>query len=970
MDDFLKVIQELCSRELWSRAVELTRTAEIIQEGRTAQEIVVRIVSPRKPVSPKVILWPEDEDWKCDCKDEDDPCIHVAAATIAAKHGKIKSTSEAVKTSSGQVQYHFTRNLPVITFDRHLSWGDATQPLNGTLMNYVSGVTSGRISGRPVSATKEDFNIDTILGDKRNGTLEARALVKLFAALSEFNCVFLDGKPVKTSSQPVDIFVEITDENGGFRIRKKEETGFDETFGNGAVLQDNVLRAIPPVFLAPELVQLIKGDGSWFSQFDRYQLIEKVIPALKARIKVVMTTNRLPEPIDVEPEIIIKIERHGPELMVVTPQLVYGDPPIAYVHQSRLEPVSENKIPVRKKETELALTRRLHQELYLKPNHSVRFFGSEGLAFNEKLRKWKTVGGAQNDFIVRGKLKANARFDDGQFDVTFEIPATGASVPKITSAQVLDAWNKGIRHLNVEGFGWFELPSDWLAKYGDRLQQVLAFQKEAVLPQVKKIEALSFFEELETEIPADLKSLKSLIENGVDLKEAPLPRDLAIELREYQREGVNWLYRLTRNGLGALLADDMGLGKTLQSLCVIEGKTLIVCPTSVLQSWNEQIKRFRPGLKVTTYHGPKRTLETKANVTLTSYGIFRAEIEKLKTLNWNTIIIDEAQHFKNQNSQLSYALYQITAPIRITLSGTPIENSIDDIWAQFRFLNPGLLPPYSRFRDEFTSLTESGDKNAALRLKKKIRPFILRRMKADVAKELPPKTEMVLSFELNENERELYDALRISAQKEVAETIREGGSLFSALELLLRLRQACCHQNLVPGQQAETSSKTELLIDKLEESVASGHKSLVFSQWTSYLDLIEPHLKEKGLQFVRLDGTTRDRQKVVSEFQKEDGPPLFLVSLKAGGVGLTLTQADHVFILDPWWNPAVETQAADRAHRIGQTRSVFVYRLVAKDTVEERVLRLQEKKRNQMQMILEGTENVSWTKADLLEILS
>jgi SNF2 family DNA or RNA helicase len=243
-------------------------------------------------------------------------------------------------------------------------------------------------------------------------------------------------------------------------------------------------------------------------------------------------------------------------------------------------------------------------------------------------------------------------------------------------------------------------------------------------------------------------------------------------------------------------------------------------------------------------------------------------------------------------------------------------------------------------------------------------------MKADVAKELPAKTEMILNFELNETERELYEALRISAQKEVAETINEGGSLFSALELLLRLRQTCCHQSLIPGQNVPSSTKTELLIDKLEESVASGHKSLVFSQWTSYLDLIEPHLTEKGFRFVRLDGSTRDREKVVNEFQRDDGPPIFLISLKAGGVGLNLTQADHVFILDPWWNPAVEAQAMDRAHRIGQTRSVFVYRLVAKDTVEERVLRLQDKKRSQMQMILEGTENISWTKSDLLELLS
>ncbi|HEX4925738.1 MAG TPA: DEAD/DEAH box helicase [Bdellovibrionales bacterium] len=978
-DEFFKTIQELCSRELWSRAVELTRSADLIHDKNTPDEIVVRIVSRTRPVSPRVILWPGDEDWKCDCKDEDDPCVHVAAAAIASRHGKVKAATEETKSAAGQVQYHFSDNQGVLTFERRLVWSGSETPLLGTLMNYVSGVTSGRISGKPVSATKEDFHIDTILGDKRAGTLEQRTLANLLPALAELPAVFLDGKPVKASPTPVDIFVEIVDENGGFRVRKSEETGFEKIFGNGAALKNGELRPVPLLALEPELAQLLKGEGTWFTQFDRFRLIETLIPTLKRRLKVVTRTSRLPELINAEPEIIIKIEKHGPDLMVVTPLLVYGDPPIAYVQNDKLEPVEESKLPIRKKEAEQKLARRLAQELYMKPGNPVRFFGAESLAFNQKLQKWKVAGTAQKDFVVQGKLEAKAQVDGDKIDVSFVVPGgpSGGKDGKVSSLKVLENWNAGVRHIHVEGFGWWELPDDWLARFGERLNQLLSVQKEAVLPQIKNIEQLSFLEEIDAEIPPDLKSLKALIDGDPALKPAPLPKDLQIELRSYQREGVNWLYRLTRNGLGALLADDMGLGKTLQSLCVIEGKTLIVCPTSVLQSWSEQIRAYRPSLDVTVYHGPKRSLDsierrphTKTSVMLTSYGIFRAEIETLRKMHWQTIVVDEAQHFKNQDSQLSRALYQITAPIRITLSGTPIENSIDDIWAQFRFLNPGLLPPYSRFREEFTDLVELGETPAALRLRKKIRPFILRRMKQDVAKELPPKTEMTLTFELNEPERELYEALRISAQKEVAETINEGGSLFSALELLLRLRQACCHQSLVPGQRADGSTKTEVLLERLEESIANGHKSLVFSQWTSYLDLIEPELEKRRINYVRLDGSTRDRESVVKAFQRENGPPVFLISLKAGGVGLTLTQADHVFILDPWWNPAVEQQAADRAHRIGQTKSVFVYRLVAKDTVEERVLRLQERKKHQMQLMLEGTETTTWSKADLLEILS
>jgi superfamily II DNA or RNA helicase len=969
-EDFFKTIQGLCGRQLWSNAVEMTRSSDIVQDKVTPNEIVVRIVNRSKAVSPKVILWPEDEDWKCDCRGEEDPCVHVAAAVIASRHGKVRSPERELKSSAGQVQYHFVSDQQVLKFERRLVWGAINKPLMGTLMNYVSGVTSGRLDGLPVSSTKEDFHIDTVLGEKRVGTLDAATLSKLFAALAEFTSVYLDGVPVKTFPKPVEIFVEVIDERNGFRIRKKEESGFDRFFLNGAVLIDGVLKAIPQFNLEPEHIEMLKGDGRWFNETDRFFLMQNVLPALTSRIKVVVHTTRLPEIVDVEPEIILKIERHGPELMVVTPQLVYGDPPMAFVNQGKLEPISDNRVPVRKRDAEQRITKRLHQEMFMKPGSPVRFFGPEGIALREKLKNWKTTGSAQNDFIVRGQLIADTIIQGEHVDVSFSLGGNTKGDTKVSSQRILAAWNNGERHIHIDGFGWYELPNDWLARFGEKLQQIIAFKREASLSPVKKIQVIDFLQELEAEIPPDLQGLRSLMQDDQLIPEAPLPKDLTVQLRDYQKVGINWLHALTTNGLGALLADDMGLGKTLQSLCVLEGQTLIVCPTSVIQSWTEQIKRFRPSLTVCTYHGPKRQFDEKASVVLTSYGIFRTEIEKMKNMIWQTIIVDEAQHFKNPESLLSRALYQITAPRRITLSGTPIENSADDLWAQFRFLNPGLLPPYSTFRKEFTNPSEEGDKTATERLRKRIRPFVLRRMKSEVAKELPPKTEIVLNFELGEQERELYEALRQSARTEVMEKINEGGSLFSALELLLRLRQACCHQQLVPGQRGADSTKTELLVEKLEESVASGHKALVFSQWTSYLDLIEPFLKEKGLNFVRLDGSTRDRQSVVTEFQRDDGPSVFLISLKAGGVGLTLTQADHVFILDPWWNPAVEAQAADRAHRIGQTKSVFVYRLVAKDTVEEKVLRLQDKKKQQMQMILDGTENISWSKQDLLELLS
>jgi SNF2 family DNA or RNA helicase len=286
------------------------------------------------------------------------------------------------------------------------------------------------------------------------------------------------------------------------------------------------------------------------------------------------------------------------------------------------------------------------------------------------------------------------------------------------------------------------------------------------------------------------------------------------------------------------------------------------------------------------------------------------------------------------------------------------------------FANPGLLGGRSSFQDRYAGPIGSGDSNAAERLRAKIRPVVLRRMKRDVLPELPPRTDAVLHVELEESERIVYDAVRAAAQKEVATKLAEGGGVMAALEALLRLRQAACHSALVPGQKADGSSKIERLLAALEEAAADGHKALVFSQWTSLLDLVEPHLQAAGVRFTRLDGSTKDRGAVVATFQDPAGPPVLLASLKAGGTGLNLTAADHVFLLDPWWNPAAEDQAADRAHRFGQERPVIVYRLVAKDTVEERILALQEKKRALADVALGAAGGAAAvTREDLLALL-
>jgi len=351
--------------------------------------------------------------------------------------------------------------------------------------------------------------------------------------------------------------------------------------------------------------------------------------------------------------------------------------------------------------------------------------------------------------------------------------------------------------------------------------------------------------------------------------------------------------------------------------------------------------------------------------------LLRRDRESLTARHWQAVILDEAQAIKNPSSQVAQAAYQLRADQRITLTGTPVENRLEELWSQLHFLNPGLLGGRRDFEERYAGPIGDGDEAALEHLRMRLRPFVLRRKKSEVAPELPPRTEMVLHCVLSEEERAVYDAVLAATRNDVVQQLQGGGNVLAALEALLRLRQACCHPQLLPGQSLDVSAKLALLSDRLETAVAEGHKALVFSQWTSLLDLVEPRLREAGLGFTRLDGSTRDRGAVVREFSASDGPPIFLISLRAGGTGLNLTAADHVFLLDPWWNPAVEAQAADRAHRIGQERPVFIHRMVAENTVEERILALQDKKRELADAALSDAGAAGRiTREDLLALLA
>ena len=466
------------------------------------------------------------------------------------------------------------------------------------------------------------------------------------------------------------------------------------------------------------------------------------------------------------------------------------------------------------------------------------------------------------------------------------------------------------------------------------------------------------------------------------LQPADPPPSFNGELRHYQRDGLAWLHFLQRFGFGGCLADDMGLGKTVQALALLEerrlarsGPSLVVVPRSLLFNWRQEATRFTPEMRVLVHEGRDRTRDVASfadyDLVLVTYGTLRRDAPLLAKTTFDYVILDEAQAIKNATTETAKASRLLRAKFRLAMSGTPVENRIADLWSLFEFLNPGMLGAARIFK---TLGTGEETESARSMIARAVRPFILRRTKEEVAPELPEKLEQTIYVELEPKERKRYDDLRDHYRAALLGRVdREGisKSKIQILEALLRLRQAACHSGLLDEKRAaESSSKFELLIPQLAEIVAEGHKALVFSQFTSLLALLKPQLDREKLAYEYLDGQTRDREERVTRFQTDPSVGVFLISLKAGGLGLNLTAADYVYLLDPWWNPAVEAQAIDRTHRIGQTRRVFASRLIARNTVEEKVLELQQSKRDLADAIIGGDSSlIARIRREDLEVL-
>ncbi len=557
--------------------------------------------------------------------------------------------------------------------------------------------------------------------------------------------------------------------------------------------------------------------------------------------------------------------------------------------------------------------------------------------------------------------------------------------------ELLEALRRGERFVELGDGSRGMVPEEWFRDYGTlaRLAQgAEGSGKVRFLPsQALLLDAL-LAAAPKVDVDRKFAVLRDRLRSFEGIEPVAEPRGFRGELRAYQRDGLGWLRFLQNFGFGGCLADDMGLGKTVQVLAMLQarraggardrGPALVVAPRSVLRNWASEAARFTPRLRVLVYHGPGRRKLIDSfgdhDLVITTYAVLRLDVAQLREVTFDYAILDEAQAIKNSASQVAKASRLLQAEHRLALTGTPVENHLGELWSLLEFLNPGMLGriPILHGRAGAKSL----DSDSLHAVARALRPFILRRTKDQVLPDLPEKTEQTLFCDLDRKQRKLYDELRAHYRAQLDQRVRKMGlarSKIMVLEALLRLRQAACHPGLLDKQRVdEGSAKLDLLIEQLGEVLDEGHKILVFSQFTSLLAILRRALDRQGTVYAYLDGRTRKRQEKVDRFQTDPDCRLFLISLKAGGLGLNLTAADYVYILDPWWNPAVEAQAVDRAHRIGQTRPVFAYRLISRDTVEEKILKLQASKRDLAEAIISADQSLirNLTAEDLRLLLS
>ncbi len=938
-------VRDSMSPSAWRHAVEAGRRGTVtFAEVRGDHELWL-VRGATATVHLAVTIWPASNGWECSCG-SDDTCLHVAAVVDYRQRHPDASPAQ---TQVPRVTYRLAVRTP----------GRDAAPVFEVSREVPPGVVR----------TAEDRELDRVLvGWWDKVGVPRRLLHDALAHLVERG-VSIEGRALQVSTTPVRHQLLVEDgPDGGVRVRLARGKGIVEAFPEQLVrVGDTLHRVVEDGLSVPERQRMVArgSDGAvvgWTLGADALdRLVREDLPRWGVGLEVDVRTARLPQLVDAAPRLSVEGRITGGGVRIVA-RVVYGDPVVARVVQGELvrtgralprrDPYGEDACRAEARAAQLSVDMPVEWPL---AEAAARVQWLPATLRGEILRAVPQLEVRRE--APRVAVETTVR-PDGDFDVQVD---GGGADPR----ELVRAWKRKLAVVPLLDGTWAPLPLAWMDAHGAALEALLAARDaRGRVERGRAVALVDALQGLDAPLPPDLGALRVLAGHFESLPEVVLPADVRATLRPYQLQGVAWMDWLRGMGMGGILADDMGLGKTVQTLVALRlartvsaetaggvaGKPrhLVVAPTSVVRNWISEAARFVPNLRTCLYHGARRVLDPDAEIVVTTYALLRLDLDVLRGTRWTTVVLDEAQAIKNPESQAARAAFALDAELRLALSGTPVENRLDELWSAFHFVNPGLLGTLEDFRDRYALPIEVGDRPARDRLRRRIRPFVLRRLKKEVAKDLPPRTDIVLRCALSTEERAIYERVRALGKQEVASML-EGGNVMQVLEVLLRMRQAACHSGLVPGAIAPgeeaPSAKLDLLCEQLEEVVAEGHRALVFSQWTSMLDRVGPALDARGIGWVRLDGTTRDRAGVVADFARADGPPVFLLSLKAGGTGLNLTAADYVFHLDPWWNPAVEDQATDRAHRIGQDRPVVSCKLVAEDTVEERILELQARKR-------------------------
>ena len=624
----------------------------------------------------------------------------------------------------------------------------------------------------------------------------------------------------------------------------------------------------------------------------------------------------------------------------------------------------------------------------------VRFFASDYPKFQ---RDWNVVVTAQVEKWTSEIERVTPRLEIVRsgadwFEVRYSLVTPGGQ--QFSNAEIQQLLRSGRNQTRLKNGRLAVIDTAGLEDFEQVIRDCDPAQTQPGLYRINRAHA-PYVEETARELGSAIADRREALKKFITSVNAPVGNakdklgSLAAILREYQIAGFEWLTRLAANNLGGILADEMGLGKTVQTLAFLRAQkidrdsvepALVVCPTSLVTNWQNEAQKFTPELKTLVLEGANRAALyssiNAADIVITSYALLRRDIDDLRTFQFSTAVLDEAQHIKNPETQNAQSAFALRAKHRFVLTGTPMENSVRDLWSIMNFSLPGYLGPHKDFRERYElPLARGAAPEVQRRLSRRLQPFLLRRRKRDVARDLPEKIEQVVPCSLTSSQRSAYDAILREIQSGLGSSSAKANAGVQRMKMLtglLRLRQVCCDLRLVGLEKGDPSAKLELLDELLGEAIDGEHRVLVFSQFVSMLHLVRDRLDERKLSYCYLDGSTKQRQEEVNRFQNDDTIPVFLISLKAGGVGLNLSGADTVIHFDPWWNPAVEAQATDRAHRIGQTRVVTAYKLITSDTVEEKILKLQEKKRAAIDAAIDSEEPLmnGLTTEELEELLS